>query len=68
MKLYSNDCPNCKAVKSVLKQKKVDFEEVNNMKSIMEVAQREQLAVMPILEIEGIYYSGTDAITKSKEI
>lgn len=68
MKLYSNNCPNCKTTKNVLINKGLEYQEINDMKDIIEVAQREQLTVMPLLEIDGVFYSGIEAINKAKEL
>lgn len=68
IKLYSNNCPTCLAVKKVLKAKEIDFEEENDYGLIMELAQREQMMDMPFLEIEGLFYTGKKAVEKAKEL
>lgn len=68
MTLYSNDCPNCKTVKNVLMSKDLSFTYVDDYNTVVKKAQEVNIMQMPLLEIDGVIYSGSEAVSKAKEL
>lgn len=47
--LYSTHCPRCNVLEKKLKQKNIDFEEVNDIK----IMKNKGIFSVPILEVDG---------------
>lgn len=47
--LYSNHCPQCHYLSSLLKNKKLDYKEINDI----EIMQSKGFMSMPMLEVDG---------------
>lgn len=47
--LYSTHCPRCNVLEKKLKQKNIDFEEVNDIKTM----KNKGIFSVPILEVDG---------------
>lgn len=66
--LYSNNCVNCKKVKSILNTRRIEFIEVNDMKEIINIAEREKINQLPfVLHTDDKYYAGSNALRVAKE-
>ena len=61
MILYSNNCPNCIALKNILDNKNIKYEIVSDMKEIMNFARQNGLATVPILKTEDAVMNFTQA-------
>ena len=62
--LYSNHCPKCKILKMKLDEKKVVYEECNDMDIMME----KNFMSVPVLEVDGEIMNFNEAIKWVKEI
>lgn len=47
--LYSTHCPKCNVLEKKLKQKNIDFEEVNDI----EIMKGKNIFFVPVLEVDG---------------
>lgn len=56
--LYSTHCPKCHVLETKLKQKNINYEEVNDM-SIM---QEKGFEYVPVLEVDGVAYGFKEAV------
>lgn len=55
---YSTHCPKCKVLESKLKQKNLNYVEVNNVK----IMQDKGFEVAPKLEVDGVVYDFKEAV------
>lgn len=58
IKLYTTDCPNCKALKSELDKAGIIYEIESNVSTMLELGLNE----VPILEVNGRRMNKTEAI------
>ena len=58
MILFSTHCPKCHVLESKLKQKNIDYEEVNDI----EVMEQRGFTAVPMLEINGVVYDFKQAV------
>ena len=56
--LYSTHCPKCNVLETKLKQKNINYTEVNDMA----VMQEKGFDFMPMLEVDGVVYNFKDAV------
>ena len=56
--LFSTHCPKCHVLESKLKQKNIDYEEVNDI----EVMEQRGFTAVPMLEINGVVYDFKQAV------
>lgn len=49
-------------VKSILKSKDIEHREINDMNEIINVAKEQGINDMPILKVDGEFYSGSKAV------
>jgi glutaredoxin len=56
--LFSTHCPKCNVLESKLKQKNIDYEEVNDV----EVMVRKEFTTVPMLEVDGVVYDFKQAV------
>ena len=56
--LYSTHCPKCKVLEIKLKQKNINYDEVNDMN----VMQEKGFKSVPKLEVDGIVYDFKEAV------
>ena len=56
--LYSTGCPRCKVLETKLKQKSIDYQEVNDV----EMMQEKGFDFVPMLEIDGKIYDFKAAV------
>lgn len=66
MTLYSNNCPKCNQAKATLKSKDVLFNYVDDYDTVIKKAQEVNIMEMPLLEVDGSIYSGTQAVRYAK--
>jgi len=66
--LYTNGCSRCSVVKAHLIGAGGDFIMVTDMDEIMKVAGEIGVSEMPILKVDGEFYSGFGAVEKAKKI
>ena len=63
MKVYSNGCPRCKVVKTILTAKGINYEEVSDFVEIKRVAQEMGTQELPlIVDKDNERYSGSGAV------
>ena len=55
---YSTHCPKCKVLETKLKQKNIDYKEVNDTS----VMQEKGFDFVPVLEVDGVVYNFKQAI------
>lgn len=60
--LYSNGCPKCKALEIELKQNNIQYQKVDDMEKIMNVARENKLSTVPLLD------NGIDILTYEQAI
>lgn len=56
--LYSTHCPRCKVLETKLKQKNINYEEINDVN----VMQEKGFEFMPMLEVDGMVYNFKEAV------
>lgn len=61
--LYSTHCPKCKVLEMKLKQKNINYEEINDV----EVMKAKGFMSAPKLEVDGEIYDFKDAVDWIKE-
>lgn len=61
--LYSTKCPKCNVLETKLKEKNIDYKEVNDV----DIMQAKGFEFMPMLEVDGIVYDFKDAVNWIKE-
>lgn len=61
--LYSTHCPKCKVLEMKLKQKNINYEEINDV----EVMKAKGFMSAPKLEVDGTIYEFKDAVDWIKE-
>lgn len=66
MTLYSNNCPKCNQTKATLNSKDVSFNYVDDYDTVIKKAQELNIMEMPLLEVDGIIHSGTQAVRYAK--
>ncbi|STO31684.1 glutaredoxin-like protein NrdH [Fusobacterium necrogenes] len=58
IKVYAkSDCSKCKVLKNILDEKKVDYEYVEDLKTLMIIASRSRIMSAPVIEKDGKAYS-----------
>lgn len=55
---YSTHCPKCKVLEAKLKQKNINYEEINDVK----IMQERGFEFAPVLEVDGTAYSFKEAV------
>lgn len=61
--LYSTHCPKCKVLELKLKQKNINYEEINDV----EIMKAKGFMSAPKLEVDGAVYEFKDAVEWIKE-
>lgn len=61
--LYSTHCPKCKVLETKLKQKGIEFEEINDV----EIMKSKGFVTAPKLEVDGVVYDFKEAVDWIKE-
>lgn len=61
--LFSTKCPQCKVLEMKLKQKGIEYEEVNDV----EVMKKMGFTSAPKLDVDGVIYDFKDAVNWLKE-
>ena len=56
--LYSTHCPKCRVLETKLKQKGINYQEVNDVA----IMQEKGFDFVPVLEIDGVVYSFKEAV------
>ena len=56
--LYSTGCPRCNVLKTKLKNKGIDFEEINDTKLMIDKG----FDSVPVLEVDGTNYNFKEAV------
>ena len=68
MIVYSQKgCGKCMILKKMLDEKGLPYETVMDNKEVMKVAELIGVQELPILNIEGSFFSGTEALLKIKQ-
>lgn len=58
IKVYSkDDCTRCVSLKKILEEKKLDFEYIEDLKTLMIVASKARIMSAPVVEYNGEIYS-----------
>lgn len=55
---YSTHCPKCNVLEKKLKDKGVEYTEINDIKVML----NKGIASVPVLEIEGVFYDFKQAV------
>jgi len=61
--LFSNHCPQCRVLEAKLKQKGIEYQEINDIDLMLEKGFKS----MPMLEVDGIIMNFTQSNTWIKE-
>ena len=61
--LYSNHCPQCRVLEAKLKQKGIEYQEINDINLMLEKGFKS----MPMLEVDGVIMNFTQSNTWIKE-
>lgn len=61
--LYSTKCPQCKVLELKLKQKNINYKEINDV----ELMIQKGFTAAPVLEVDGVAYSFKEAVEWIKE-
>lgn len=56
--LFSTHCPRCNVLASKLKQKNIDYEEINDV----DVMVQKGFTTVPVLEVDGVVYDFKQAV------
>lgn len=56
--LYSTHCPRCNVLSTKLKQKSIDYEEINDV----DVMVQKGFTAVPMLEVDGVVYDFKQAV------
>lgn len=56
--LFSTHCPKCNVLESKLKQKNIDYEEVNDVDAMVQKG----FTTVPMLEVDGVVYDFKQAV------
>ena len=56
--LYSNNCPRCRVLKKKLEEKKIEYNEVNDIDQMVKMG----FNTTPILEVDGQFFDFSQAI------
>ena len=51
--LYTTNCPKCKVLEKKLEDKNIDFEIVDNVDKVLEIADKFGIMSAPILSVDG---------------
>lgn len=54
IKFYTNNCPNCKILKSLMDKKGIEYEVFDDENIYMNIANENNIRSMPFAEIDGI--------------
>lgn len=57
IKFYSSHCPKCIVLENQMKNKKIDFEIIEDENVYMPIAQENNIMSMPFAEIDGQIYN-----------
>lgn len=58
IKVYGKEnCSKCVALKNILEEKKVEFEYIEDLKTLMIVASKARIVSAPVVEYNGVFYS-----------
>lgn len=53
IKLYSSHCPQCMIIEQMLKNKKIEFEIIDDEKIYFPIAEKNDISSMPFADIDG---------------
>lgn len=56
--LYSTHCPKCRVLEAKLKQKGINYQEINDVT----IMQEKGFDFVPVLEIDGLVYGFKEAV------
>ena len=57
MIFYTIHCPKCNVLQDLMKQKNMEFQVIDDEKTVMEVADKYKIRSAPFAEIDGKIYS-----------
>lgn len=58
IKIYGKaNCGNCLSLKSILKDKNISFEYIEDLKTLMMVASKARIMSAPVVEFKGEFYT-----------
>ena len=63
MTLYTTNCPKCIVLEKKLNNKNINYDKVEDIEKILEVAKEQGIVTAPILEIDGEYFDFSHANT-----
>ncbi len=58
IKIYGKEnCSNCKSLKSILMDRSIEFEYIEDLKTLMMVASKARIMSAPVIEYKGNFYN-----------
>lgn len=63
MTLYTTNCPKCVVLEKKLNNKNINYDKVEDIEKIMEIANEQGINTAPILEIDGEFLDFSHANT-----
>ena len=62
VKMYTTHCPKCNVMERKLKEANIEFEEIDDMAKVLEVATSGGFTMAPLLEVDGRFMDFKDGI------
>lgn len=60
--LYTIDCPKCKVLEKKMNNLNLDFSTIKDKDEILKIVEKTGITTAPILEVDGQFYSFSDAV------
>lgn len=68
IKLYSSHCPQCMVVENTMKQKKIEYEVIDDAEKYMPIANENGIMSMPFADVDGKIMNGKELFNTVKNM